>query len=107
MNTKTRREGTFLSPLGHRKCGIAWSALLFLLPLAAPGDGVVTNCTEANLRAALAGGGTVTFACDGTILLSCLRPPRFRGSHRPAPASRLLPGARPFAHTRDTETDPL
>jgi hypothetical protein len=30
----------------------------------------VTNCTEASLRAAMAGGGTVTFACDGTIVLS-------------------------------------
>jgi hypothetical protein len=30
----------------------------------------VTNCTEANLRAAMAGGGTVTFACDGTITLA-------------------------------------
>jgi hypothetical protein len=30
----------------------------------------VTNCTEANLRAAMAGGGTVTFSCDGTILLA-------------------------------------
>lgn len=30
----------------------------------------MTSCTEANLRAAMAGGGTVTFACDGTILLS-------------------------------------
>ena len=33
------------------------------------GDGVVTNCTEANLRAALSGGGLLTFACDGTITL--------------------------------------
>src|SRR5450759_4051405 len=32
--------------------------------------GVVTNYTETNLRAAMAGGGTVTFACDGTITLS-------------------------------------
>jgi len=34
------------------------------------GAGVVTNCTEADLRSAMAGGGTVTFACDGTITLS-------------------------------------
>ena len=33
-------------------------------------DGVVTNCTEADLRAALVDGGTVTFACDGTITLA-------------------------------------
>jgi hypothetical protein len=45
-------------------------ALLLLLPLAAHGGGVVTECTESNLRAAMAGGGTVTFACDGTITLS-------------------------------------
>jgi hypothetical protein len=41
-------------------------ALLQVLP---PGI-VVTNCTEAALRAAIAGGGTVTFACDGTITLT-------------------------------------
>src|ERR1039457_3877799 len=32
--------------------------------------GTVTSCTEASLRAAMAGGGTVTFACDGTITLT-------------------------------------
>ena len=32
--------------------------------------GMVTNCTDANLRAAMAGGGAVTFACDGTITLA-------------------------------------
>ena len=32
--------------------------------------GVVTAPTEAELRAAMAGGGTVTFACDGTITLA-------------------------------------
>lgn len=31
---------------------------------------VVTDCTEAVLRGAMAGGGTVTFTCDGTITLS-------------------------------------
>lgn len=35
-----------------------------------PPGGVVTNCTEAALRAAMAGGGTVTFTCDGTIFLA-------------------------------------
>ena len=43
---------------------------LWLLPLAAWGGGVVTNCSEANLRAASLGGGTVTFAGDGTITLA-------------------------------------
>ena len=46
------------------------AALLLLLPVAAWAEGVVTNCTEAALRAAMAGGGTVTFACDGTISLA-------------------------------------
>jgi hypothetical protein len=36
----------------------------------AGGPVVVTNCTEANLIAATAAGGRVTFACDGTITLS-------------------------------------
>jgi hypothetical protein len=31
---------------------------------------VVTECTEAALRAAMSGGGTVTFACDGMITLT-------------------------------------
>ncbi|MBI5383703.1 MAG: LamG domain-containing protein [Verrucomicrobia bacterium] len=38
-------------------------------PRTAFASGVVTNATEANLRAALAGGGTVTFATSGTIAL--------------------------------------
>jgi hypothetical protein len=32
--------------------------------------GTVTSCTESSLRAAMAGGGTVTFACDGTIAVA-------------------------------------
>ena len=45
-------------------------AVLFqLTELTSWGAGIVTNCTEANLRAAMAGGGIVTFACDGTITL--------------------------------------
>jgi len=38
--------------------------------IAAQAGGMVTNCTEADLRAAMAGGGTVTFTCDGTITLA-------------------------------------
>jgi len=45
-------------------------ASLLMLSATARAGGVVTNCTEANLRAAMAGGGVVTFACDGTITLS-------------------------------------
>jgi hypothetical protein len=49
--------------------------ILALLALAAPpspaqAGGVVTVCDEAHLLAALAGGGTLTFACSGTITLS-------------------------------------
>lgn len=45
-------------------------ALLLLGPVAALAGGVVTNCTEAALRAAMAESGTVIFACDGTITLT-------------------------------------
>jgi hypothetical protein len=41
-----------------------------LLPAPAHAGGVVTVCDEAHLLAALAGGGTVTFACGGTITLT-------------------------------------
>ena len=49
--------------------------LLVLLALAGPAapahaGGIVGICDEAHLRAALAGGGTVTFSCSGTIALS-------------------------------------
>jgi hypothetical protein len=45
---------------------------LLLPPIAstAHAAGVVSTCDELNLRAALSGGGTVTFSCDGTIQLS-------------------------------------
>lgn len=50
-------------------------AILLFLALALPASsahagGVVTVCDEAHLRAALAGGGTVTFSCSGTITLA-------------------------------------
>lgn len=47
-----------------------FSALFALATLALHGGGVVTECTESSLRSAMAGGGIVTFACDGTITLS-------------------------------------
>ena len=43
---------------------------ILLFPVPAFAGGVVSNCTEADLRTALAGGGTVTFACDGTITIT-------------------------------------
>ena len=50
-------------------------AILVLLALAVPASpahagGVVSVCDEAHLLAALAGGGTVTFTCSGTITLT-------------------------------------
>ena len=47
-------------------------AVIFLLvaPHRGVATGVVTNCSEADLRAALVGGGMVTFACDGTVTLT-------------------------------------
>ena len=69
MNTKCGYEHQWLIKLS--KCGVRGAvALLLLLPVAAWAGGVVTNCTEADLRAAMAGGGRVTFACDGFIALA-------------------------------------
>ena len=39
-------------------------------PTPAQAGGIVSVCDEANLLAALAGGGTVTFNCSGTITLT-------------------------------------
>src|SRR5690242_17417140 len=51
-----------------------WPPALFalLISFLAPGviAATVTNCDEASLRGTLAGGGTVNFACDGTIVLT-------------------------------------
>jgi hypothetical protein len=69
MNTTTAYERRILNKLNKLGPRVALASLL-LLPGAAWAGGVVTTCTEAALRAAMAGGGTVTFACDGTITLS-------------------------------------
>lgn len=50
-------------------------AILVLLALVVPASpahagGIVSICDETHLLAALAGGGTVTFACSGTITLT-------------------------------------
>src|ERR1019366_8219603 len=68
MNTKLEYEHQSLAKINKLKVGGA-IALLLLLPVAAWAGGVVTSCTEAALRAAVAEGGIVTFACDGTITL--------------------------------------
>ena len=52
----------------HGQLVIAATALVLGLHLRAQAGGVVTNCTEAALRAAMVGGGTVTFVCDGTVM---------------------------------------
>jgi len=51
---------------------LAMQAGVLLLCLAATSGKAqtVTNCTEAALRAAMAGGGAVTFSCNGTITLA-------------------------------------
>jgi len=49
---------------------VAFAAALLFSPFVGWAGGVVTNCTESDLRNAMAGGGTVTFACDGTITLA-------------------------------------
>lgn len=51
---------------------LQWGAVLLLLayPILLRAEGSVTNCTEAALRAALAGGGEVTFDDDCEITLS-------------------------------------
>lgn len=43
---------------------------VLLLAGRAQAGGVVTDCTETALRAALAGGGSVAFTCSGTIVLA-------------------------------------
>src|SRR5271165_3713697 len=50
--------------------GVAVLAVALYFPLSARSGGTVNSCTESDLNAALAGGGMVTFACDGVITLS-------------------------------------
>lgn len=69
MKAKNKSENWLLNRF-NKQVAIGTIALLLLLPVATRGDGVVTTCTEANLRAAMSGGGLVTFACDGTITLA-------------------------------------
>jgi hypothetical protein len=55
-------------PLVVRAATLA-AAILWLPSVGGAGD-VVANCREADLRAAMAGAGTLTFAGNGTITLS-------------------------------------
>lgn len=70
------------TPKQLRWDGRSWRSATSAIPLytlaawllAIPGPviaaGIVTTRTEASLRSAMAGGGTVTFACDGTFTLA-------------------------------------
>jgi YD repeat-containing protein len=50
---------------------LKWAAAFLLgFPLFIHGGGVVSTCTESALTNALAGGGTVTFGCSGTIVVA-------------------------------------
>jgi hypothetical protein len=59
---KDRGLTKFLHPVSH--------LIVFLGCVSGLSAATVTVCNEAGLRSALAGGGTVVFACDGTIPLS-------------------------------------
>ena len=78
------------TPLRSRLAFTTWglatalAVATLLLPSVGQAGGVVTNCTEVALRAAMVGGGTVTFACDGTISLT-----NVIGITNPGPATVL------------------
>ena len=63
-STETSRSGFFLP---NWLWGGIIPAFLLLLPLIGHASGTVTNLNWLDLDAALAGGGTVTIACDGVI----------------------------------------
>jgi hypothetical protein len=75
MKKRKKRAGTSVNgSTPHGRSRILHAALVVALALAfAPASragGVVSACDEAHLLAALAGGGTVTFTCSGTITLT-------------------------------------
>jgi len=54
-------------------CALLAASFLFAIfcsPQTGRCGGTVTNCTEADLNAALTNGGTITFTCDGTITIT-------------------------------------
>jgi len=57
-------------------CALALGVFLVMAAYLALAGGVVTNCSDAGLTAALSGGGTVTFNCPSpptTILVSSVK----------------------------------
>ena len=85
-NTIGRYKSRALIKLNKRSASCA-IALVLILPVAAWAKGVVTNCTEAALRAAMAGGGMVGFACDVAATTARTRVPALiadaLAEHRP------------------------
>src|SRR5260370_16592451 len=61
---KSSYKAVFPSSAALLICGVVG------LASSAVGGGTVTNYTQSDLQAALAGGGTVLFAGNGTIILS-------------------------------------
>jgi len=73
MKTVARMEGRKRAGAGTHS-GFFCTAVGVCMTLAGSflcqAGGVVTNCAEGDLRAALVGGGIVTFECDGILTLS-------------------------------------
>ncbi len=71
MKTKTEFNNPWWIPL--RKRLAMWTGMVVLCAAAVNSTAqtqTVTNCTETAVRTTMAGGGTVTFACDGMITLT-------------------------------------
>ena len=60
----------YFTTAGFNWAALVLSAGLFALPNSAPGAGVVTNTSSASFLAAVAGGGTVSFAATGTVAVA-------------------------------------
>jgi hypothetical protein len=75
MKKRKKWAGTSINGLNqHRRPRILLAALLLALAMAyvpvTRAGGVVSLCDETHLRAAVAGGGAVTFTCSGTITVT-------------------------------------
>jgi hypothetical protein len=71
MKTRTELKCRSLMPFAQCRVALVGGVVFFLGSLMSLAQtNTVTVCTEAALRTAMAGGGTVLFACDGTITLA-------------------------------------
>ena len=68
MQSTTKNSGAGLA--ARRFLSMAIGGLMMVLPAASHAAGVVSTPTLAAFNSALAGGGAVTFACDGTITVT-------------------------------------